>query len=163
MRTTCSIAIGGYRRSAATFRRYGDVAAGCHRGSTSARIDGVDQAYYRVHPLSMQRTMHAGVLRDLAGRLEAIESALEGGAAAVPDAPALLERARASLAVDAVAQAGRALKNGRGQSVAPDACLAFALATCPASGHTRLAKLAAPSSSTVLASLTCYCGADPHG
>ena len=137
LRTSVQHRIGGYRPS---LPHSGDMEMWLRAATVAdvARINGADQAYYRIQPLSMQRTTNAGVLRDLVGRIEAVESALEGGAAAVPDAPALLAQARASVALDAVAQAGRVLKNGQGQSGDSDACLAFALATWPAVQDTPL-------------------------
>ena len=148
MRTSVQHRVGGYRPS---LPHSGDMEMWLRAATVAdvARINGADQAYYRVHPLSMQHTTNAGVLRDLAGRLEAIESALQGGATAVPGAPTLLARARASLALDAVAQASRALKN-RDRAVGCSGrlpCLRVGdLARGP--GHTRLAKRATPSSSS---------------
>lgn len=43
--------------------------------SDIGRVNGADQAFYRVHAQSMQRTIHAGFLFDLVGRAEAFRSA----------------------------------------------------------------------------------------
>jgi hypothetical protein len=78
-------------------------------------IDGADQAYYRVHDASMQRTVHAGFLFDLEGRRDAFLSAFAKEAAALPGAPELLSAARRSLALAALDHAARTLDSGTTQ------------------------------------------------
>lgn len=94
-------------------------------------IDGADQAYYRVHDASMQRTVHAGFLFDLKGRRDAFLSAFAREAAALPGAPELLAMARRSLALAALDHAARALDGpATGESI--EDYYAFAAALDPA-------------------------------
>lgn len=69
------------------------------------RVNGVDQAFYRVHPQSMQRTVHSGFLFDLVGRREAYRSAFakEGAKLAARDELHLL--AKQALAFTAIRHA----------------------------------------------------------
>ena len=83
------------------------------------RINGPAQAYYRVHADSMLRTMHAGPIIDLKGRIGAFESALGGDAKSrLPDAVDLLYVARRTIAGQALDCACRACTSG----VAPTRC-----------------------------------------
>lgn len=72
------------------------------------RIDGPPQGCYRVHPQSMQRTVHAGVLADLVGLRDAYASAFAGAAGGVPGAGELHDTARRRLASIALDLACRA-------------------------------------------------------
>ena len=65
-----------------------------------ARLDGVDQAYYRLHPSSMQHTLHAGPLLDLYAKLKTYELVL--GRASFLEAEEYLSRARKRLANDSL-------------------------------------------------------------
>ncbi|WP_144795976.1 glycosyltransferase family 2 protein [Microbacterium paludicola] len=78
-----------------------------------ARINGAVQGLYRVHGANMQATMHAGLLRDLQARRDAIELFLAEEGAALPDAARLREIARTALARDAVRAAFQELEAGR--------------------------------------------------
>jgi len=88
------------------------------------RVNGVDQAFYRVHEANMHATVHAGDLIDLEQRQLAVDSVLPEGA--------LRERAHVSLAREAikVAVAGRR----RGDLTSGDivSLVSFATAAWPA-------------------------------
>jgi glycosyltransferase involved in cell wall biosynthesis len=103
MRTEVQHAIGGYRSS---LPHSGDMEMWLRaaRISDVGWLGGVDQAYYRVHPLSMQRTTHAGVLRDLQGRLDAYESALDEADTTL-NARVLIAQSRRALAAIALRHA----------------------------------------------------------
>ncbi len=68
--------IGGYDP---TLPHSGDMEMWMRIASISdiGRVNGTDQAYYRTHAQSMQRTIHAGFLFDLIGRREAMRSTFE--------------------------------------------------------------------------------------
>jgi glycosyltransferase involved in cell wall biosynthesis len=68
-------------------------------------VYGADQAYYRVHPSSMQRTVHAGLLNDLIGRRGAVESAFQKEGARLKESGEFLDLACRSLALTAIARA----------------------------------------------------------
>ena len=68
-------------------------------------LRGVDQAFYRIHPLSMQRTIYAGLLFDLNGRFEAFKSAFSKEARQLPGAERLFADAKRALSRTAVRQA----------------------------------------------------------
>lgn len=95
------------------------------------RINGPAQGLYRVHEASMLRTSHAGLLCDLEGRRGAFEAAFAGAAARLPDAPALHDLVRRTLAANALDRACRAYDRGRTREVPVDALVAFALETDP--------------------------------
>ncbi|HWK68759.1 MAG TPA: glycosyltransferase family A protein [Rhizobiaceae bacterium] len=65
-------------------------------------VRGADQAYYRVHALSMQRTVHAGFLFDLVGRHRAFQSAFEKEGASLPEREELYSLAKRALASTAI-------------------------------------------------------------
>ena len=90
-------------------------------------IAGAVQGLYRVHAGSMQRTVNAGRLRDLRGRLDAFESALGRPTAPLLHAPELLALARAKLASEALEQACHAFDRGRTANEPIDEYVAFAL------------------------------------
>lgn len=75
MRTSVQKSIGGYRSD---LPHSGDMEMWLRaaRVADVGRVNGSDQAYYRVHPKSMQRTINAGALQDLCGRRDAFRSAL---------------------------------------------------------------------------------------
>jgi hypothetical protein len=112
MRATVQREIGNYR---ANLPHSGDMemwlraAAVCDIG----RVNGADQAYYRVHASSMQRTVHSGFLCDLQGRRDAFQSAFDDVAGQLPDAEQLLELAKRSVAMSAVRHAFLAYDGGR--------------------------------------------------
>lgn len=76
------------------------------------RVVGTVQGLYRVHPDSLQRTLNAGKVVDLGGRLDAFESAL-GGADAPPELRRPLATARRRLARVALSEAARSIERDR--------------------------------------------------
>jgi glycosyltransferase involved in cell wall biosynthesis len=98
--------------------------------SDVGRVNGPAQAYYRVHDQSMQRTIHAGHLRDLQGRLEAFQKTLVGPKARVQRGDELFSIARRALASSALDYARSAYDNGRADLEPVDAYLAFATEVC---------------------------------
>ncbi len=77
MRGSVQRAIGGYDPA---LPHSGDLEMWLRAAAVAdiGRVNGANQAYYRVHPTSMQRTVHAGYLTDLEGRRDAFESVLLG-------------------------------------------------------------------------------------
>jgi len=67
-----------------------------------ARVNGPVQGFYRIHPASLQRTVHAGLLSDLKARVAAFELFIAEYSDALTDAPELLRRARYTLSRDAL-------------------------------------------------------------
>ena len=59
------------------------------------RVNGANQAYYRIHAASMQRTTYAGHLTDLEGRRAAFESVLHSTDRPVADGRRCTSRRRA--------------------------------------------------------------------
>lgn len=97
MRTSVQHRIGGYDPG---LPHSGDMEMWLRAASVSdvGHLRGVDQAFYRSHALSMQRTVHAGLLFDLNGRYEAFKSALSKQAAQLPDVEQLFAKAKHALA-----------------------------------------------------------------
>lgn len=95
-------------------------------GNDVARIEGAVQGLYRVHAGSMMRTVNAGKLKDLRGRLAAFESVLAGRGADLPGADRLLATARARLAGEALDLACRAFDRGRAAREPIEEYVAFA-------------------------------------
>lgn len=97
MRTSVQHRIGGYDPG---LPHSGDMEMWLRAASVSdvGHLRGVDQAFYRSHALSMQRTIHAGLLFDLNGRYEAFKSALSKQAAQLPDVERLFAKAKHALA-----------------------------------------------------------------
>ena len=95
MRTSVQRRIGGYK---AELPHSGDLEMWLRAAAVSdvGRINGADQAYYRIHLASMQRTIHAGALRDLRACRDAFESAF-GANEQLPGDARLLSLARKSL------------------------------------------------------------------
>lgn len=94
------------------------------------RVNGPPQGCYRVHPESMQRTIHAGVLADLTGLRDAYASAFAGAAGALADADELHATARRRLATSALDLACRAYDRP-GSALPVDELVAFALDVWP--------------------------------
>jgi len=95
------------------------------------RINGPAQGYYRVHEASLQHTVNAGVFFDLRERRAAFDLFFAGLGAGLPDAVALHERARRTLAGNGLDRACRAYDRGRTDEVPVDEFVAFALETWP--------------------------------
>ncbi len=75
--------------------------------SDIGRVRGADQAYYRVHALSMQQTVHAGFLFDLVARNRAFQSVFEKEGASLPERDELYGLAKRALALTAIRRARR--------------------------------------------------------
>src|SRR5262249_11368987 len=97
--------------------------------SDVGRINGVDQGFYRVHPNSMQRTVHAGALFDLVGRREAYSSAFRAVGHQLRDASELESIARRKLAREALDRACRAYDRDRIDFMEEGELVAFAFTT----------------------------------
>ncbi len=109
MRTRIQHQVGGYT---AALPHSGDMEMWLRAASISdvGRINGADQACYRRHSLSMQQTVHAGLLFDLQGRLAAFKSALDRQEGRLPRTDMYLLAARKALARTAIRQVVRAIK-----------------------------------------------------
>jgi glycosyltransferase involved in cell wall biosynthesis len=125
MRTSIQHRIGGYT---AELPHSGDMEMWLRAAALSdvGYLKGVDQAYYRAHPLSMQRTIHAGLLFDLNGRLEAFKSAFSKEAGQLSDAERLFATARRALSRTAIRHALESIKCGAKLDVPVDAYENFA-------------------------------------
>lgn len=93
-------------------------------------VRGPDQAYYRVHPLSMQRTVHAGLLFDLVARHAAFKAVFEKEGAFLPQREELYGLARRALVSIAIYHA-RKLCDFPADDVPPAAYREFAVSLCP--------------------------------
>jgi glycosyltransferase involved in cell wall biosynthesis len=78
-----------------------------------ARIDGPVQGLYRVHPDSLQRTVHAGYLSDLRGRVVAFDLFFRDRGRLLRRGAQLEARSRVRLARDAMQIAQRAIDKRR--------------------------------------------------
>lgn len=96
------------------------------------RINGIDQGYYRVHENSMQRTVNAGIIKDLEGRREAFVSALSIARSRLRDATTLEATVRRKLAAEALDGACRAYDRDRFDALTESKLVEFAIATLPA-------------------------------
>lgn len=95
------------------------------------RVNGPTQAFYRVHPASMQRTTFAGHVHDLEGRLDAFHKVLVGPGARLANGAALFDVARRALADSALDYARLAYEHGRAGVEPVDDYLAFAQRVWP--------------------------------
>jgi hypothetical protein len=100
--------------------------------SDVAHIEGAVQGLYRVHPGSFQRTIHAGSLVDLRGRLDAFDIVFEGAAGRQPEAGSLHARARERIARQALDVACHAFDRGRSDSEPIEQLVSLALEAMPA-------------------------------
>ncbi len=91
------------------------------------RVNGSIQGLYRVHPNSLQRTVHAGILADLEGRRDAFNWALDTFGSELPDPERLRAMAQRGLAVTALDRVCRAYDRGRAEREPVDELTAFAL------------------------------------
>jgi GT2 family glycosyltransferase len=130
MRASALRAVGGYDPA---LPHTSDLAMWLRLASSGdvGHVDGAIQGLYRVHGASMQRTVNAGPLRDLRGRLAAFESVLADLAGQDPASTELLMLARRGLAREALTNACRDLDRGRVASEPVEDYVAFALATYP--------------------------------
>jgi glycosyltransferase involved in cell wall biosynthesis len=97
-----------------------------------ARINGVDQGYYRVHPNSMQRTVNAGVMTDLIGRREAFISTFAAAGDRLPCAAELEATVRRTLAAEALDDACRIYDRDVVDPQLESRLVDFAMTTYPA-------------------------------
>jgi glycosyltransferase involved in cell wall biosynthesis len=102
------------------------------------RVNGPDQAYYRVHAENMHLTDFSGLLTDMRARLHTFESFFAGSGSAVHRATALLDRARGSIASEALRYANSARNGGGAVGGASSAeLMAFAAEVWPAISGSR--------------------------
>jgi Glycosyl transferase family 2 len=130
MRTNVQRRIGGYT---AELPHSGDMEMWLRAAAVSdvGRIRGADQACYRTHSSSMQRTIHAGMLFDLNGRFQAFQSAFNKGAGQLPEAGRLFTEAKRALARTAIRHALQSIKCGVELDEPIDAYEKFAKALSP--------------------------------
>ena len=100
--------------------------------SDIGRVRGADQAYYRVHPLSMQRTVHTGFLHDLVHRHRAFYSAFQKEGASLPEREEFYDLAKRALARTAIRHARRLCHFPLEDSLPPTAYCDFAVVLWPA-------------------------------
>jgi hypothetical protein len=135
LRASVQRAIGGYDPA---LPHSGDFEMWLRAASVSdiGRVNGVDQAYYRIHDASLQRTRYKGHLIDLEGRLAAFEKVLTGASAPAGGAE-LFATARRALAFTAVGYARVAFDNRLGAVEPVTEYLAFAERVWPHARATR--------------------------
>jgi glycosyltransferase involved in cell wall biosynthesis len=135
LRTSVQRAIGGYDPA---LPHSGDLEMWLRAASVSdiGRVNGVDQAYYRIHEASLQRTRYKGHLTDLEGRLAAFEKVLIASSAPA-GAAELLAEARRALAFAALRYTRVALDSGMGGVEPVSEYLAFAERVWPRARTTR--------------------------
>jgi hypothetical protein len=135
VRTSVQRAIGGYDPA---LPHSGDLEMWLRAASVSdiGRVNGVDQAYYRIHDASLQRTRFKGHVADLEGRLAAFEKALTG-ASAPAGGRELFATARRALASAALGYARVAFDNGLDGVEPVSEYLAFAERVWPRARTTR--------------------------
>jgi len=135
MRTSVQRVIGDYR---ADLPHSGDFEMWMRAATVAdvGRVNGADQAFYRVHDDSMLRTTYSGWINDLEGRRDAFLAILDRQSRhrRPPNADALLSQARRGLAVEALTRARRAPGDG---SDSVERYRAFALETYPAARDLR--------------------------
>jgi len=90
------------------------------------RINGVPQAYYRVHPRSMQRSQYSGMAIDLKGRRDAFVSALDFLGDRISDREELDLSVRRALATVALDKTCQAYDRGRTDTFPVDELIEFA-------------------------------------
>ena len=136
MRTSVQHAIGGYDLE---HPHAGDFEMWLRAASVAdvARVNGPGQGYYRVHDTSMQRTVFAGHVADLEGRLDAFRKVLVGPQARLARGAELFATAKRALALCALSYARLAYENGRTKQEAVDEYLAFAVRVWPDARHSR--------------------------
>jgi hypothetical protein len=130
LRTSVQHRIGGYNPE---LPHSGDMEMWLRAAAVSdvGRVKGVDQACYRTHPLSMQRTVHAGLLFDLKGRFAAFQSAFAKEAGRLPEADRLFAEAKRALSRTAIRHVQRSIKCGLKLDETPEAYEEFAASINP--------------------------------
>ena len=131
MRRSVREAVGGYNPA---LPHAGDLEMWLRAATVAdvGRVNGADQAYYRIHDQSMQRTVYAGLLRDLEERRAAFASVLLGGDRPVPDGDALYRGACRALAATALDRVCWAYDAGATDDEPITEYLAFACEVDPA-------------------------------
>lgn len=130
MRTSVQKMLGGYRPD---LPHSGDMWLRAARIADVGRVNGCDQAYYRVHRKSMQPTTYAGVLADLRGRRDAFRSvpSSPNANANAEDIQHLLQVAENSVARSTLQGLLEPLGTGETDHDARTTLLAFARETSP--------------------------------
>ena len=133
-------AVGGYRPE---LPHAGDLEMWLRIAAVSniAYIFRVPQAFYRVHPRSMIRTVYRGSFLDLRQRKAVFDAFFEHHRYVVPDADRLCQLANRALAREALWDACRAYDRNDVESSHADELVEFALMTYP--GASSLAEYAA--------------------
>ncbi len=136
MRTSVQHAIGGYDPA---LPHSGDLEMWMRAAAVAdvGRVNGPGQGYYRVHEMSMQRTVNAGHVADLRGRLDAFAKVLAGPDARVARGEQLFATARRSLALAALGYARLAYEHGRAELEPINEYLAFAEEVWPEARQSR--------------------------
>lgn len=99
--------------------------------SDVGRVNGWDQGYYRIHADSMQRTVNAGIIKDLVGRREAFLNVVPVARERQPANVDLEGLVRKKLAVEAVEGICDAFDRGYVHAVPIDGLKEFAVSTYP--------------------------------
>ena len=130
MRTKVLHQLGGYKPS---LPHSADMEMWMRAALTSdvGRVNGADQAYYRVHNLSMMRTTFAGVIPDLVGRRDAYISALAQPELPPKSARTLIDTAMRAVALQAINCASRTARSTSPDAEMIERCRDFAAATWP--------------------------------
>jgi hypothetical protein len=130
MRTSIQHRIGGYTTE---LPHSGDMEMWLRAAAVSdvGRIRGADQACYRIHPLSMQQTVHAGLLLDLTARYGAFQSAFKKEASGLRDAERLITEAQRALSRTAIRHVYNSIECGLELEEPLEAYQQFALALDP--------------------------------
>ncbi len=90
------------------------------------RVNGPDQAYYRVHEANMHLTDFAGLMTDFRARSDTFDRFFAENADRVPGADALLARAHRAMSREAVRYARAAQRGGEVGGAAAEELTAFA-------------------------------------
>ncbi|MBC7590027.1 MAG: glycosyltransferase family 2 protein [Salinibacterium sp.] len=104
---------------------------------TVGRVNGPVQGLYRIHDQSMQRTIHAGLLRDLRGRVAAFDLFFAERGDSLSRASELRATASRALAREAVRLAQRAFDRRAAETEPIAEYLAIASQLCPQVTKTR--------------------------
>lgn len=97
--------------------------------SDVGRVNQHEQGYYRIHPASMQRTVHSGLATDLVGRRDAfLSDALVG---TIPRDPDLSSIVKKKLARQAIEAACKTLRQGNSNLNEIHELINFAASTSP--------------------------------
>jgi glycosyltransferase involved in cell wall biosynthesis len=125
-------AVGGYR---AELPHAGDLEMWLRIAAVSnvGYVRRVPQAFYRVHPASMMRTVYRGSFLDLRQRKAAFDAFFEHNRHIVPNADRLYELSNRALAREALWDACRAYDRNEVQESHAEELVEFALKAYPAS------------------------------